>query len=46
MSQGNGGKRGMKAKRTFLGTNQDAFAEAGAMGMRAGGVANYSIGRR
>jgi hypothetical protein len=30
---------------TFLGANQDAFAEAGAMGMRAGGVANYSMGK-
>ena len=28
---------------TFLGANQDAFAEAGAMGMRAGGVANFAM---
>ncbi len=28
---------------TFLGANQDAFAEAGAMGMQAGAVANYSM---
>ncbi len=30
---------------TFLGANQDAFAEAGAMGMRASAVANYSMGK-
>jgi len=30
---------------TFLGANQDAFAEAGAMGMPAGAVANYSMGK-
>ena len=28
---------------TFLGANQDAFAEAGAMGMKAGGVANIAM---
>jgi len=28
---------------TFLGANQDAFAEAGAMGMQAGAVASYSM---
>ena len=28
---------------TFLGANQDAFAEAGAMGMRASAVADYSM---
>ena len=28
---------------TFLGANQDAFAEAGAMGMRAGVVANLAM---
>jgi len=27
---------------TFLGANQDAFAEAGGMGIRASGVAKYS----
>jgi hypothetical protein len=27
---------------TFLGANQDAFAEAGAMGIAAAGVANYA----
>jgi hypothetical protein len=27
---------------TFLGANQDAFAEAGAMGIRAAGAANYA----
>ena len=30
---------------TFLGANQDAFAEAGAMGMKASAVANYSMGK-
>ena len=30
---------------TFLGANQDAFAEGGAMGMKAGAVANYSMDR-
>ena len=30
---------------TFLGVNQDAFAEAGAMGMKASAVANYSMGK-
>ncbi len=28
---------------TFLGANQDAFAEAGSMGMAAAGVANFSM---
>lgn len=28
---------------TFLGANQDAFAEAGALGMRAGSVADYAM---
>ncbi len=28
---------------TFLGANQDAFAEAGGMGMRADGVANFAM---
>ena len=28
---------------TFLGANQDAFAEAGAMGMQAGAVANFAM---
>lgn len=28
---------------TFLGANQDAFAEAGAMGMAAGAVANFAM---
>ena len=28
---------------TFLGANQDAFAEAGGMGIAAAGVANYSL---
>jgi uncharacterized protein YegL len=30
---------------TFLGANQDAFTEAGAMGIRAGGVANFAPGK-
>ena len=30
---------------TFLGANQDAFAEAGGMGIDAAGVANYSMGK-
>ena len=30
---------------TFLGANQDAFAEAGAMGIRAAGTANYAEGK-
>jgi Mg-chelatase subunit ChlD len=30
---------------TFLGANQDAFAEAGAMGMDAAGAANYSTSK-
>lgn len=30
---------------TFLGANQDAFAEAGGMGIHADGVANYSLGK-
>ena len=28
---------------TFLGANQDSFAEAGAMGIRAGGIADYAM---
>ena len=28
---------------TFLGANQDAFAEAGGMGIHAAGVANYAV---
>ena len=28
---------------TFLGANQDAFAEAGAMGINAAGIANYNV---
>lgn len=30
---------------TFLGANQDAFAEAGSMGMAAGGAANFSASK-
>jgi len=30
---------------TFLGANQDAFDEAGELGFRAGGTANYALGR-
>jgi von Willebrand factor type A domain-containing protein len=30
---------------TFLGANQDAFAEAGGMGINAAGVANYTAGK-
>jgi Mg-chelatase subunit ChlD len=30
---------------TFLGANQDAFAEAGGMGIQAAGVANYTTGK-
>ncbi len=30
---------------TFLGANQDAFAEAGSMGMTAGGAANFSLNK-
>jgi hypothetical protein len=30
---------------TFLGANQDAFAEAGSMGIRADGAANYSMSK-
>lgn len=31
---------------TFLGANQDAFAEAGAIGIRASGASNYAPVRR
>lgn len=30
---------------TFLGANQDAFAEAGGMGIQAAGVANYALNK-
>jgi len=30
---------------TFLGANQDAFAEAGAIGIRQGGAATYAVGK-
>jgi hypothetical protein len=30
---------------TFLGANQDAFAEAGGMGIHAAGVANFAPGK-
>ena len=38
-------QRGYNWQFTFLGANQDAFAEAGDMGFHAAGVANYAVGK-